>query len=138
MVIFGPLSRSRLTMWVCPTRAHSCRICRTGTLSAMTVTRPLCIVSFNSPADAGSDTPATTAARNTQHRTNFFMGVPASIRLLRRRIELGGRLDSDELGNPERRVLARQIARPAHVRAAALEVLSPDSAVEIRVPDLLD
>jgi hypothetical protein len=39
----------------------------------MIVTRPFCIVSFSSPAEAGIETAAARAARNTQRRMEFFM-----------------------------------------------------------------
>src|SRR5688500_8707062 len=45
---------------------------------------------------------------------------------------------SGQLGDPERGILFRQIARPADIGTAALEVLPADGAVELPVPDLLD
>src|SRR4051812_2988393 len=105
------------------------------------VTRPSCIAIFSSSADT-VEAAATMAARNAPRRRVVFMGVAPSIRPLGRRIELGGRpgtgLGSGELCNPERRVLARQIAGPADVRPAALEVLAAHRPVGVGVPDLFD
>src|SRR4051812_9552684 len=148
MVTEPPASFSEFTIFVWPTRAHSCRIWRRGTLSAMSVTLPFCIVSFRSPAEAGADRPAARAARSAQRRM-FFIDVwlAVSIRLLGRSGERGSLPSRGsaatglsrrlcELHNPERRVFAREIARPAHVGSAALQVRPPGVAVGLRVPDL--
>ena len=80
--------------------------------------------------------PHANAARHTQ-RSSFFMGWTfPDYTLVRRSGEPRGR--SGELGDPERRVFAWQIAGAADVRAAALEVLAPGGAVGLGVPDFLD
>src|SRR3954469_18616360 len=137
--IVGPLSFSALRICVCPTRAHSCRICRSGTLSACKVTRPFCIVNLRSPAMAGVDRPKAKAARNAQRVKMFFIVWLAieytPLRTADRARQPG---TSAQLGDPERRVFAGQIAGAADVGAAALEVLAPGRAVGLRVPDFLD
>src|SRR4051794_26719237 len=48
MVIGPPGTRSRLTIFTCPTRAHSARICRSVASFATTVARPFAIATRTS------------------------------------------------------------------------------------------
>src|SRR5215471_3236587 len=121
--------RSTLTIFVCPTRAHSVSICRTVASLATIDTRPFCIVRRTSAEAVEAATSEITAA----NRADFMVKkqyTPLSARSKRRlfppevvddlredvvdlvlRLVTDERSDARQVGNPARHVLESRFVR---------------------------